>query len=98
MGVRSGFPSTVLVLVRLLLVSSCSFIVLLGSTSAVIVCVPVVVGVQVNVRIVLLPMFRLVMFCVPMMFPLSFRFTCMLVAVVSPLLVMVASMVYVVFV
>ena len=58
-----------------------------GSTSTKRVCSPVVPnsGVQSKVSVLLAPIARLVMFCVSMVFPLSFSLTTMLVAVASPL-------------
>jgi len=94
LGVRSGPPRVVVVLVFWLLVSLCSFIVFRGSTMACSVCSPTVPnsGVQSHVRIVLLPMARLFMVFVPRLFIPSNSSTCMFWAVASPWFCMVTFM------
>ena len=60
-----------------------------GSIMVVSVCSPGLVGVQVQVRIVLVPIARLVMVFVPRLFVPSSSSTSMLVAAASPWLSMV---------
>ena len=95
-GVRSGFPVMVVVVVFWLLVSLCSLMVFRGSVMAFSVCKPVAPnsGVHVQVRIVLAPIARLVMVFVPRLFVPSNSSTRMLVAAASPLLVIVTFMGY----
>ena len=91
MGVRSGLPMAVVVLVFWLLVSLCSLIVFRGSICACSVCSPVVPngGVHVQVRMCVAPIARLVMVFVPRLFVPSSSSTSMLVAAASPWLSMV---------
>ena len=95
-GIRSGAVVTVVSVVMSLLVSLCSLMVFRGSIIVCSVCSPVVpkVGVQSKFRVVVAPMVRLVMVCVPIRLLLSYSLTRMFCAAASPMLAIVVFMVY----